>query len=385
MKNISRKSQKSPSKVKIGITHGDFNGIGYEIILKAFSDTRMFENYIPVIYGVSKIASYHNKTIGAKNLSLNIIRNAGQAAYKKMNIVNVYQEEVKIELGKSSEKAGELAYLALEEAVRDLRSKKIDVLVTAPINKHNIHSDQFNFHGHTEYLANAFGSDNYLMLMVSDMMRLGVVTGHIPLKDVPGTISKELILSKLGVMQDSLVRDFGIIKPKIALLGLNPHAGDMGLLGKEENEVIKPAVEEAVKNDMLVYGPYPADGFFATGMYNKFDGVMAMYHDQGLVPFKALAFDQGVNYTAGLPIIRTSPAHGTAYEIAGKNQASSESLREAVYLAADIYNNREEHEELTEKPLENYLDKMESSGPPNNHTERQPQKPEEEKENEEKA
>lgn len=360
MNKLSKKLQGRPNKLRVGITHGDFNGIGYEIILKAFSDSRMLESFTPVIYGVSKIASYHNKTIGGGTLSLNVVRNAGQAIPKKLNIVNIYHDEVKIELGKSSELAGELSYLALEEAVKDLKSKKIDVLVTAPINKHNIHSGKFSFHGHTEYLASSFESDEYLMLMVSDIMRLGLITGHVPIKEVPSMISKELILKKISVMKDSLAMDFGIARPKIALLGLNPHAGDMGLLGSEEKEMIIPAIEEAIDNNILVYGPYPADGFFATGMFSKFDGVLALYHDQGLVPFKALAFDKGVNFTAGLPVVRTSPAHGTAYEIAGKNEASPGSLREAIYSASEIFMNREEFEELSKDPLENHLDKLQT-------------------------
>lgn len=381
MNKISQKTRDRQNKLRVGITHGDFNGIGYEIILKAFSDNRMLDNYIPIIYGVSKIASYHNKTIGGATLVLNQIKSPSQANLKKLNVLNIYHEEVKIELGKSSEKAGELAYLALEAAVKDLKDGKIDVLVTAPINKHNIQSDRFDFHGHTEYLASSFEAKDYLMLMVSDIMRLGVVTGHVPLRDVPEIITKELILNKIRVMRDSLRMDFGINRPRIAVLGLNPHAGDMGLLGSEEKEVIVPAIENAVDEEILAYGPYPADGFFATGMFSKFDGVLAMYHDQGLVPFKALAFEKGVNFTAGLPVVRTSPAHGTAYEIAGKDEASPDSLRAAVYLACEIFMNREEHQELTEKPVANHLEQLETSNHPA-HAEKPPRVPREDGDNE---
>ena len=347
-------------KIRIGITHGDLNGIGYEIIIKTFLDNRMLEQYTPVVYGVSKVASYHKKTVSAGDFSFNLIKNAGMANSRRANIINCYFDEVKIDLGKITDIAGELAYLALEAAVRDIKSKLLDFIVTAPINKANIQSDKFNFPGHTEYFAKQFEVDDYLMLMISDTFRIGVITGHIPLKDVPGKLSTDLILKKIRIMNDSLVRDFAVRKPKIALLGLNPHAGDGGLLGKEEEDIIAPAIKKAVDMDIMVYGPYPADGFFASGSFRKFDGILAMYHDQGLVPFKALAFHSGVNFTAGLPIVRTSPVHGTAYDLAGKNMASPESFREAVHLGKTIFKNRIMYEELHKNPLPDYLNAIEN-------------------------
>lgn len=338
-------------RVKVGITHGDLNGIGYEIIIKALHDQRMLDMITPVVYGVSKVASYHRKVLEMNDFNFNLVKNAEAANPKRPNIVNCFEEEVKIDMGKSTTTAGNLAYLALEKATQDLHDKQVDVLVTAPINKKNIQSDKFHFPGHTEYLADKFNSEDFLMLMVSNNVRIGVVTGHIPLMEVSSHLSKELILQKLKILDRSLQRDFSIPKPKIALLGLNPHAGDDGLLGKEEDEIIIPAVEEAFNEGIHAYGPYAADGFFGCSAFTKFDGILAMYHDQGMIPFKALSFESGVNFTAGLPIVRTSPAHGTAYEIAGKNEASPESMRSAIYLASDIYRNRLRFDELNKNPL----------------------------------
>jgi 4-hydroxythreonine-4-phosphate dehydrogenase len=339
------------NRIVVGITHGDMNGIGYEVIIKALLDPRIFELFAPVVYGSSKVASYHRKSLNINDFSFNLIKKADQANPKRPNIINVHDKDIKIDLGLSTPEAGELSLLALEAAVEDLKNKQIDVLVTAPINKKNIQSETFHFSGHTEYLADKFGVSDFLMLMVSDQTRIGIVTGHIPLSDVPKVVTTELILHKLKIMNDSLLKDFGIRKPRIAVLGLNPHAGDEGLLGIEEKTVILPAVEKAFADGIMAFGPFPADGFFGSNNYTKFDGILAMYHDQGLIPFKTIAFESGVNFTAGLPFVRTSPAHGTAYDIAGKDLASPDSLRAAMYLACDIFNNRMMHDELNANPL----------------------------------
>jgi 4-hydroxythreonine-4-phosphate dehydrogenase len=333
-------------KLHIGITHGDLNGVGYELIIKTLMDQRLYELFTPVVYGSSKVASYHRKTLNVPDFSFNIVRNAESAQDNKPNLINLVDKEVKIDLGKSTEIAGELALLALETAITDIKSGAIDVLVTAPINKKNIQSTDFHFPGHTEYLASKFGCEDVLMLMVRNQLRIGMITGHIALKEVSNTLTSELILRKIKTLHASLLRDFGIGKPKIAILALNPHASDNGLIGDEEEKVIIPAINQANEQDMMVFGPYAADGFFASMNYKHFDAILAMYHDQGMIPFKALAFDTGVNFTAGLPIVRTSPAHGTAYEIAGKDNASIDSFREALYLSIDIYNNRLLYDEL---------------------------------------
>jgi 4-hydroxythreonine-4-phosphate dehydrogenase len=361
MEQFEEKHRTDIDRVKVGITHGDLNGIGYEIIMKTFHDQRMLESITPVIYGSSKVASYHRKTLNISEINFNLVKNASAAIHKRMNIVNVIHDEVRIDLGKSTEIAGQLAYKALEMAVQDLLQKQIDVLVTAPINKKNMQSANFRFPGHSEYLSEKAGGKEHLMLMVCDKLRVGVITGHIPLKEVPTAVTTELILRKTELLHQSLVRDFAIRKPKIALLGLNPHAGDQGVIGQEDELVITPAVEQAWNKGMLVYGPYSADGFFGSNNYLKFDGILAMYHDQGMIPFKTLSFDKGINFTAGLPFIRTSPAHGTAYDIAGKNEASHASFREAVYLAIDIFNNRQDYHELHNNPLPNYLKDIEHS------------------------
>ncbi|MCB2219679.1 MAG: 4-hydroxythreonine-4-phosphate dehydrogenase PdxA [Bacteroidetes bacterium] len=345
-------NKQSQNLIKIGITHGDFNGIGYEIIIKTLADKRTLEMFTPVVYGSSKIASYYRKALDLSDVNFNLVKKADFANPKRVNIINCFNDEVKIEVGKLSPVAGELAFLALERAIEDINWGKLDVLVTGPINKSNIQSENFQFAGHTDYLASKFNTENYLMLMVSGDMRVGMLTGHIPVKDIAAKITKELILNKVRVMNQSLKKDFGIRKPKIAMLGLNPHAGDNGLIGAEETEIIHPAIEMANEQDILTFGPYPADGFFASSNFRNFDGILAMYHDQGMLPFKTLGFENGVNFTAGLPIVRTSPAHGTAFAIAGKNMASPDSFRQAVYLAIDIYNNRMEYEELIKNPLE---------------------------------
>lgn len=339
------------SRPIVGITHGDMNSISYEIIIKAFSDNRIFELFTPVVYGSSKVASYHRKTLNVSDFSFNLIKHANTANPKRANIININDQEVKIDLGKSTAIAGELALLALEMATDDLKKGLIDVLVTAPINKKNIQSKDFHFHGHTEYLANKFGNPDHLMLMVSNNLRIGVVTGHIPLREVFNQLNEDLLIRKIKILNQSLLQDFGIRSPRIAVLGLNPHASDEGLIGNEEALIIKPAIDKANEMGMRVFGPYPADGFFGSSTFAQFDGILAMYHDQGMLPFKSLVFETGVNFTAGLPVIRTSPAHGTAYDIAGKDIASPDSFRAALYLACDIFYNRKAYHEMTVNPL----------------------------------
>lgn len=348
-------------KIRVGITHGDFNGISYEIIIKALADNRVLDLFTPVIYGLSRVMSYNRKNMGMNDFNFNTARDISGVRNGKINLINLNEEEIRIEFGKANKVAGKYAHVALTNAVKNLKDDKINVVVTAPINKETIQSENFEFPGHTEFFANEFDTKNFLMLMVADKLKIGSVTGHIPLKDVPGALSEELITSKLNVLENSLKVDFGIDKPKIAILGLNPHAGENGKIGTEEIEIIRPAVLKAKKSGSLVFGPFPADGFFADD-YTKYDAVLAMYHDQGLIPFKTIAFDGGVNYTAGLPIVRTSPAHGTAYDKAGKNLSSEESIRSAIYLAIDIYRNRIIHTEANANPLGyNLLDEIKNS------------------------
>ncbi len=340
-------------KIKVGISQGDINGISYEVILKTLSDNRIIDTCTPIVYGSPKIAAYHRKTLNISNFSINNIRSPQEANHKRVNMINCLDDNVRVELGKSTPTAGRASLDALERASNDLEKGYIDALVTAPINKHNIQSNQFDFPGHTEYLIQKFSTDKTgLMLMVSNLMRVGVVAGHIALKDVPAVITYENIIGKLRILHKSLVEDFALRKPKIAVFGLNPHAGDNGVIGTEEQEIIIPALQKAREENILALGPYPADGFFGSVDFENFDAILAMYHDQGLVPFKALVFENGVNYTAGLPVIRTSPAHGTAYEITGKGTANPNSFREALYLACDIYKNRKQYKEITANPLE---------------------------------
>jgi 4-hydroxythreonine-4-phosphate dehydrogenase len=339
-------------KIVVGISQGDINGIGYEVIIKSLMDSRIFDFCIPILYGSAKVAAYHRKALNIMNFSFNNIRSAEEANTKRANIVNCLDDNVRVELGKSTSIAGEASLISLEHAVKDLKEGKIDVLVTAPINKDNIQSEKFNFPGHTEYLTKESNAKESLMLMVSENLKVGVVTTHLPIRDIPEAITEEGILAKLRIMNKSLIQDFKIRKPRIAVMGLNPHAGDNGLLGKEENEVIIPSIKKANDEGILALGPYPADGFFGSDNFKKFDAVLAMYHDQGLVPFKALAFDSGINYTAGLDFIRTSPGHGTAFEIAGMGKASEVSFRNALYLACDIFRNRKEYLEISKNPLQ---------------------------------
>lgn len=338
-------------KPKIGITIGDFNGVGPEIIIKAFTETQLLQVCTPVIYGSSKVISFYRKLMNSAEFNYNTIRNSREIIHRKVNVINCWDEEVKIDPGVGSAYAGGYAFKALESATNDLQQGFIDAMVTSPIDKNTIQNENFAFPGHTEYLAEKSGEKKYVMILASGSFRVATVTGHIPVQKVAQSLSTELILDKIAAVNSSLKRDFGIRKPRIAVLGLNPHAGDNGLLGKEEELYITPAVKQAVEKKMLVFGPYSADGFFASGTYRTFDVVIAMYHDQGLIPFKTIAFNSGVNFTAGLPIIRTSPDHGTAYNIAGKGIASEDSLREAIYLAIDIMKNRMTYDEVNANPL----------------------------------
>jgi len=339
-------------KIRVGITQGDINGIGYEVILKTLSDPRIYENQTVVIYGSSKVAAYHKKALDLNTVNLTTVNSAHEAAFGKISIVNCTDDEVKVELSHSTPIAGKASFQALERASQELKEGLIDVLITAPINKNNIQSEEFHFPGHTEYLESVFGDGkSALMLMVSPMMRVAVATGHIPISEVPAAINVQSLVQTLRTLNRSLMRDFNINKPRIAVLGLNPHGGDDGLIGKEDKEIIKEAVLKAQEQRVCCFGPIPADGFFGSGDFRNYDGILAMYHDQGLIPFKALSMESGVNFTAGLPIVRTSPAHGTAYSIAGQNVASEESFREAYYMACDIFKNRLNYAEISKNPL----------------------------------
>ncbi len=336
-------------KLVVGITQGDGNGIGYEVIIKALADDRMLDICTPVVYGSSKIFGFYKKQIHNldKPINTNVIASAKQAHDKRVNIVNCLPENVFVEPGQSTPEAAKSAMTSLEKAVEDMRAGYIDVLVTAPINKRAMVNEGFGYTGHTEFLETEFGKQNQaLMLMVWDKLKVGVVTGHVPLTKVPELMNKDLILQKLRLMKTSLNNDFGISMPKIAVLGFNPHCGDGGLLGREEQDIILPAVLAANEEGIRAFGPYSPDGFFGLGNYNKFDAVLAMYHDQGLIPFKALAFELGVNYTAGLPIVRTSPDHGTAYDMAGKDLADPRSMISSIYTAIDVYNCRKRQSKL---------------------------------------
>ncbi len=337
--------------ITAGISHGDINGIGYEVIIKSLMDAQINDLCVPIVYGSPKVAAYHRKALNISNFSFNNIRSAEEANPKKANMINCLDDNIRVELGKSTTQGGEAALASLERAVDDLKNGKINVLITAPIDKNNIQSEKFNFKGHTEYLRSKAGTEEVLMFMISENMRIGFATGHVPLSKVTENITAESILRKIRLINHSLMLDFAIRKPKIGILGLNPHAGDNSLLGTEERDIIIPAMKQAEKEGIMVFGPYPADGFFGSDSFTKFDGILAMYHDQGLAPFKALCFDSGVNFTAGLPFIRTSPVHGTAFSIAGKGLASENSFRQAIYLACSIFRNRILYEEVSKNPL----------------------------------
>lgn len=349
-------------KIRVGITHGDINGVGYEVILKTFSDPTMLELCTPVVYGSPKVAAYHRKAMEIQT-SFSIVNSAEEVQDGRVNVVNCIEEELKVELTKPTSEAGKAALAALERALADYREGLFDVLVTAPINKHTIQSDAFHFPGHTEYIEERVGEgQKALMILLKGDFRVALVTGHVPVRDIAGELTKELIMEKMEIFHRSLKKDFGIDNPRIAVFSLNPHAGDNGLLGTEEQEVIIPAMKEMIARGVQCFGPYPADGFMGSGNYTHFDGILAMYHDQGLAPFKALAMDEGVNFTAGLPIVRTSPAHGTAYDIAGKGIASEDSFRQAVYVAMDVFRNRAWEREISARPLrKQYYEKRDDS------------------------
>ena len=349
IENTDKSTNPSYNKNKpvIGISIGDINGIGLEVILKALNHKRILHLCTPVVYGSSKIVSYHKNIVELEELTFLGQRNAERLAYDKINVVNCWNDNVNITLGKPSEAGGRFAQMSLEAAARDLKAGLIDALVTAPIHKKSMEMAGFAHVGHTEYLTKEFNAKDSLMLLASDSLRVGLVTAHMPLRQVADAITKESILNKLRIFNETLKVDFGFERPSIAVLGLNPHAGEEGMLGHEEEKIIRPAVVEAKKEGgMMVFGPYAADGFFGSGQFNKFDGVLAMYHDQGLIPFKALTFGSGVNFTAGLQCIRTSPDHGTAFDLAGKNSADPSSFLHAMFMAIDIQRNRKEYHDL---------------------------------------
>ncbi len=338
-------------KIRVAITQGDTNGVGCEVILKTFADPAMFEICTPIVYGSPKVIAYHKKALNI-DTNYSIINRVEEARDGRLNVLTCFDEEVKIELGQPSEEAGKAAFKALDRAMADYQAGLYDVLVTAPINKATIQSPNFHFPGHTEYIESKAGNgDKALMILMNENLRVALVTTHLPIKDISKAITKEAIIEKAVIFQKSLKRDFRISSPRIAVLSLNPHAGDNGLLGTEEKEFIVPAIEELEKQGVQAFGPYAADGFFGSNTYDYFDGVLAMYHDQGLAPFKTIALDSGVNYTAGLPIIRTSPDHGTAYDIAGQGKADENSFRQAIYTAIDVFRNRQNYDEPLQNPL----------------------------------
>jgi 4-hydroxythreonine-4-phosphate dehydrogenase len=340
---IQQSERYNPDKPILGISVGDFNGVGPEIIVKTFLDQRIFKFCTPIVYGSGRVFNFYKKHYNLEDFHYQLIKDSSEKHLKRLNIINCWDEEFTVEPGVDSTQAGKCAYLALKKATEDLKRGKMDALVTAPVNKNNMQSEEFRFMGHTDYLAHEFQTQNYLMTFVSGPLKIAVATDHIPLSQVSQTITAPLLRSKIKILEESLKHDFGIGKPKIAVLGLNPHAGEDGLLGKEEKETIIPVINELKNKGSLVYGPYSADGFFGKGFETKFDAVLAMYHDQGLIPFKSVAFDTGVNFSAGFPQVRTSPDHGTAYDIAGKNKANESSFREAVYLALQLVKARKGH------------------------------------------
>jgi len=341
-----------PRKIlRIGISIGDIHGVGPELVIRAFNETKLKDLCTPIIYGSSRVLNHYRKLLKVEKFSYNVIQEPSQAHPKKVSVVECISGTDEVEPGIPSPAAGLAAFEALAAAVKDLKAGELDALVTLPIDKTTIQNKDFKFPGHTEYLASEFGVEENLMLMVGEDMRMGVVTGHLPLKDVAGAISQQKVYTKIRLMHEALKLDFGIERPKIAVLGLNPHAGDHGLIGKEDSERIQKAVEQAFNNKMMVLGPFPADGFFQSGQFVEFDGILAMYHDQGLIPFKLVSGFEGTNYTAGLPVIRTSPDHGVAYSLAGKGYANLESLNHAIYTAIDVYRNRHDFQEIEEGSL----------------------------------
>jgi 4-hydroxythreonine-4-phosphate dehydrogenase len=339
------------NKPVIGITCGDLNGIGIELIIKTLSDNRILDICTPLIFANNKVINFYRKSLPDININFISIKEYNRINHKQVNLFNCWEEEVNITPGILSDTGGTFAIKSLNTAAQALKDGKIDGLVTAPIHKKNIQSQQFNFTGHTPYLKSLFAVADVAMFMVAENIKVALLTEHVAVKDIAQHVTKENILSKLQIVNNSLKKDFGITKPKIAVLGLNPHAGDEGLIGKEDEEIIKPAIKEAKQKDIFCFGPYPADAFFARGQYEKFDAVLAMYHDQGLIPFKSLAIGEGVNYTAGLSGIRTSPDHGVAFDIAGKGIADEASFREAIFKCVDIINSRKEVTQQYKNPL----------------------------------
>ncbi|MEO6819494.1 MAG: 4-hydroxythreonine-4-phosphate dehydrogenase PdxA [Ginsengibacter sp.] len=345
-------------KPVIGITCGDINGIGLELIIKSLSDNRLLEFCIPVVFANNKVINFYRKTIPETNFSYSNIKEFSKLNPKQANIYNCWEEDVVITPGELTDEGGKYATLSLETAAKALKEGDIDALVTSPIHKKNVFNEAFPFTGHTPFLKTYFEANDVLMFMVAGNFRVGLVTEHLPVKEIASHISQEAIIRKLNLMNASLKKDFNIDKPKIAVLALNPHAGDEGLIGTEEDEIIKPAIKEVKQKNMVVLGPYPADAFFARGLQNRFDGVLAMYHDQGLIPFKSLAMEDGVNFTAGMDFIRTSPDHGTAFDISGKNKADNTSFMAAIFKSVEIYNNRHEYKENRKNPLKRRSDSL---------------------------
>ena len=337
-------------KIKVGISIGDLNGIGGEIVLKTFEDERLLDFCTPVIYGSVKVFSFLKKHFKS-SINFQGIHDANKALHGKVNVLNVWKDNLSIEFGKEDAKMGAFAIKSFQSATNDLKNGKVDVLVTAPINKHTIQSEKFKFPGHTDYLSQELEGDS-LMFMVTDNLKVGLLTDHVPVSDVASKITQELIVSKIETIYNTLVQDFKVRKPRIAVLGINPHTGDNGVIGKEDDELLRPTLAEIRKSGKLVFGPYSADSFFGSNTYKNFDAIIAAYHDQGLIPFKTLSFGQGVNFTAGLNKIRTSPDHGTAYEIAGKGVADSGSFKEALFTAIKIFRNRNEYQKLSKNPLQ---------------------------------
>lgn len=341
----------------IGFTSGDLNGIGLELIIKSLSDSRILDFMIPVVFANNKSINFYRKGLPEFNLSFTVLNDLSKLNPKQVNVLNCWEEEVEITPGELTATGGKYALISLEKAVDALKNKTIDGIVTAPIHKKNIQSESFNFSGHTPYLQHAFGNTENLMLLVAENLRMALVTEHLTISDVAKHITKDKIKQKLAILNASLQKDFGIDKPRIAVLALNPHAGDEGLIGKEEIEIIQPAIKES-KQQMLVFGPYSADAFFARGAHEKFDGVLAMYHDQGLIPFKSLAFGEGVNFTAGLPIVRTSPDHGTAFDIAGRNKADASSFTASIFECVRIIHARQGYHDMRLNPLKKISARM---------------------------
>lgn len=339
------------TKPKIGITIGDINGIGPEVIIKALSNKQILNQCTPIIYGSSKVMAYYKKALDAKDFNFSTGNSAQKAAQDKITVINCWDEEAEIRQGQATQLGGKYAYIAMDKATQDCIAGDIDAVVTAPINKQAMKMANFPHVGHTEYLTEATKADNSLMMMVSDSLKVALVTNHLPVSEISGSISKKAILKKLKTLNKTLIEDFGLEKPIIAVLGLNPHAGDEGVIGKEDDDIIKPAIAEAKRQSIVAVGPFPADGFFGSSKFKKVDAILSMYHDQGLVAFKALSFGSGVNYTGGLPIIRTSPDHGTAYDIVGKNEANPGSIRSAIYLAIDSFRLRKQYAEDRANPV----------------------------------